>query len=65
MTQTNSHTDSSATRISKLLSQVVLLLLGTPPVLRPVLGVVRVVVGNDDAAFGSRIQVGGFHYGCA
>lgn len=61
MTQSNSHTDSSETRFSKLLSQVVLLLLGTPPVLRPV---VQVVVGSDE--FGSnRIQMGGYHYGCA
>jgi len=60
MTQANRNTGSSEIRFSQLLSQVVLLLLGTPPLLR----VVQVVVGSSDAA-DSRISMGGYHYGCA
>ena len=59
MTQANSHTFSSETTLSTLLSQVVLLLLGTPPTL----GVGRVVVLVQ--SLGQRINMGGAIHACA
>jgi hypothetical protein len=58
MTLSNSHTFSSENKFSTLLNQVVLLLLGSPPVL----GVVRVVGAQQTE---SRILIGGASHGFA